>query len=146
MNCLFIYNPASGKGKINRYVSYVKTELGKKFDRVDVKASQKTGDLTVFAKEACGVYDTLVFSGGDGTFNEVLQGVGGEEIRPVLGYIPTGTCNDIARTYGIPFRVKKAVKTIVNGVPRSVDSFRVNDRYAEYVFTGLFIPKSWSFS
>ena len=145
MNCLFIYNPASGKGKINRYVSYVKEELAKKFDSVDVKASEKAGDLTAFAKAACGVYDTLVFSGGDGTFNEVLQGVGGEEVRPILGYIPTGTCNDIARTYGIPFRVKKAVKTIVNGVPREVDSFRVNDRYAEYVVcTGAFTQATYN--
>ncbi len=133
MNCLFIYNPNSGRGKINKYVDYIKKQLEEKFDEVAVRPSAKAGDLTEFAKEACGKYDYLVFSGGDGTFNEVLSGIGGQENRPILGYIPTGTCNDIARTYGIPFKVKTALKNVLKGVPKRVDCFRVNDRYAEYV-------------
>ena len=133
MRCIFIYNPNSGKGKINKYLSYVEKVLRSYFSDVEIRASQKAGDLTAFAKEACRKCDVLVFSGGDGTFNEVLQGIGREENRPKLGYIPTGTCNDIARTYGIPFSVKKAVRNVVKGEARAVDSISINNRFAEYV-------------
>lgn len=133
MRCVFIYNPHSGKGKINKYISYVEKVLRSRFEEVQIRASQKAGDLTAFAEEACENCDVLVFSGGDGTFNEVLQGVSAKENRPVLGYIPTGTCNDIARTYGIPFSIKKAVRNVVKGQARAVDSISINNRFAEYV-------------
>ena len=133
MNCLFIYNPYSGKGKMKKYAGAVKEILEKKFDNVEVRPSEKIGDLTAFSREACGKYDALVFSGGDGTFNDVLQGLAGQENKPVLGYIPTGTCNDIARTYGISFKIKRAAKQIIGGIPKEIDCFKVNEKYAEYV-------------
>ncbi len=133
MKCLFIYNPFSGKGKMIKHAESVRKILSARFDTVDVRPSEKIGDLSAFSREACGKYDALVFAGGDGTFNDVLQGLAGQPVKPLLGYIPTGTCNDIARTYGISFRIKRAAKQIVGGVPKEIDCFKVNDHYAEYV-------------
>ena len=147
MTCIFIYNPVSGKGKIAARKEYIIQELKEKFDRVDVYATKCAGDMSRVAHESVGKYDAIVFSGGDGTFNELLQGIAEFEELPILGYIPTGTTNDIAHTLGIPIRLKKALKTIKNGVVRKIDCMKVNERYAVYVVAaGAFTSATYSTS
>ena len=75
MKCLFVYNPNSGNGRINKYLSYVVNRLSKRFDQIDCHPTKNPQDATKIAREACGVYDYLIFAGGDGTFNEVIQGI-----------------------------------------------------------------------
>ena len=115
MRCLFVYNPVSGKGAIVKKLHYTVKHLRARFGDVDVYATHEAGELVQKAAEACGVYDVFVFAGGDGSFNEVVMGLGEKENRPVLGYIPTGTVNDIARSTGIPRNIRGAVKNIVSG-------------------------------
>lgn len=133
MRCLFVYNPVSGKGKINGYVDKIKATLTDRFGECDVYATRGPGELSEQAAAACGVYDVLVFAGGDGSFNEVVQGLGERADRPLLGYIPTGTVNDIARSTGIKRNIKGALKNIVAGTPQPYDVMKVNDNYVMYV-------------
>lgn len=143
MKCLFVYNPNSGKGKILKYLDYVVNSLKTKYDVVDTYATKSGEDAKRIAGEACGKYDLLVFSGGDGTFNDMLTGIGQKENRPILGYIPAGTVNDISRNLKIPCNVKKAVNVILNGEVINHDVGMVNnDCYFMYVcglgtFTGV---------
>ena len=133
MKCLFLYNPQSGKGKINKYVKFAEKELKEKFEAVDVACSEGPKDMEKKAKEACGKYDYLEFSGGDGSFNEVINGICREDKKPVLGYIPTGTVNDISRSCGIPRRVRRAIKNVKDGVAKKLDVMCVNGAcFAEY--------------
>ena len=104
MRCLFVYNPVSGKGKVGRCEGEIAEALSRRFGACDVYATRAPGELSEKAADACGRYDVLVFAGGDGSFNEVVQGLGERENRPVLGYIPTGTVNDIARSVASPVR------------------------------------------
>lgn len=133
MRCLFVYNPVSGKGKINGYVDKIQATLTERFGVCDVYETGAPGELSEQAAAACGVYDVLVFAGGDGSFNEVVQGLGERDNRPMLGYIPTGTVNDIARSTGIKRNIKAALKNIVNGTARPHDVMKVNDNYVMYV-------------
>lgn len=133
MHCLYIYNPVSGNGKAERKRKYIVRKLEERFGEVDVYATGAPGELSEKAAEACGVYDVLVFAGGDGSFNEVVNGLGERENRPVLGYIPTGTVNDIARSAGIKRSVRGAVKNIVRGGAYPLDVMKVNDSYVMYV-------------
>ncbi len=133
MNCLFLYNPSSGKSKIYKHLNYIKETLLKKFSEVTVWETTSKEDMIFKATEACGTYDSLVFAGGDGTFNDVLNAIMTKAERPVLGYIPTGTANDIARTYRIPKNLKKALKIITDGYHESRDIGKVNDMYFMYV-------------
>lgn len=147
MKCVFIYNPASGKQKNADFCEYVVEELKKIFEIVDVRPTQKGGDAENFAREACGVYDVLVVSGGDGTMNEIINGVAKQEKRPKIGYIPTGTTNDLAHSLKIPKNVKKAIKIIKNGFVTTHDIFKVNNRFGIYVCAfGLFTRSSYSAS
>lgn len=141
MKCLFVYNPVSGKGTIRKNLEYIKNTLQKKYETVDIYATKCAGDMVQKAKSACGEYDILVFSGGDGSFNEVVQGISNEENRPVLGYLPFGTVNDIAHSLKIPSKLKKALDNVLNGEVKEYDVMKVNDNYAFYVvcagaFTG----------
>lgn len=141
MKCLYIYNPVSGKGISKKVREYIVSALKTKYDAVDVKRTQKRGDARDFANAACGYYDTIVVSGGDGTMNEVISGIANQENRPTLGYVPTGTVNDLAHSLKISSNYKKAVKTILNGITISHDIFKANEKYGIYVcgfgiFTG----------
>ena len=133
MKCIFIYNPVGGNGKIASKKEYIVRELKEKYDIVDVYATKCAGDMTNAAREAVGKYDAIIFAGGDGSFNEVLQGICDFEELPVLGYIPSGTVNDVAHTLGLPIRLKKALKTIKTGKVEKIDCMKVGNRYAAYV-------------
>ena len=144
MKCIYVYNPESGNGKILKNKSYILSRLREKFGDVEERPTTKAGDASIFAKEACGKYDYFFVSGGDGTLNEVVNGMGESENKPIIGYIPTGTTNDIARSLHIPLKIKKAVSNIVNGVAYEHDIFKVNNRYGIYVCcTGLFTASSY---
>ncbi len=147
MKCLYVYNPTSGRQNNSKNKEYILSELAKKFEVVDCKPTQKAGDAGIFAREACGVYDVFVVSGGDGTMNEVINAIANVENRPKIGYIPTGTTNDLAHSLRIPKNIKKAVKIILDGHYVSHDIFRANDRYGIYVCCfGVFTKSSYATS
>ena len=145
MNCIFIYNPVSGKGKIAKRLPFIVEELQKKYERVEVYATKCAGDMSRVAREAVGSYDAIVFAGGDGSFNEVVQGIASLDDLPELGYIPSGTVNDIAHTLKIPKKIKKALKIIQTGRNELLDCMKVNDGYAMYVVAaGAFTGASYT--
>ncbi len=147
MKCAYIYNPKSGKQKTAKIVDYVVAKLGEKFDIVDVMPTSKRGDAQTFALNACGKYDVLVVSGGDGTLNEIINAISNKDNRPSLGYIPTGTTNDLAHSLKIPKNVKRAVNIILRGNYVKHDIFKVNDHYGIYVCAfGLFTESSYTAS
>ncbi|HHQ48105.1 MAG TPA: diacylglycerol kinase family lipid kinase, partial [Acidobacteria bacterium] len=70
---------------------------------------------------------TVVAAGGDGTICEIADGLhraGGGR----LGILPRGTGNDTARTLGIPLQWEAAARTILQGVPRSIDLIGMDGR------------------
>lgn len=145
MKCIFIYNPVSGSGKIEKKLPLIKNSLAEVYDEVVIRPTQAQGDTTRFASEAVGVYDTIVFAGGDGTFNEILQCVASVENPPKLAYIPCGTVNDIAHTLKISRNIKKALKVIKENRSEKLDCMKVNDRYAMYfVAAGTFTNVSYA--
>lgn len=142
MKCIFLYNPKSGTGKVLKKIDYIYKTLLTKFPEVTLYETKSTEDTIMASKNACGKYDVLIFSGGDGTFNDVACGVATQEKRPILGYIPAGTVNDIAKNLKIPLNIKKALKIILEGKTIYHDVGKINDKYFMYVaaigtFTGV---------
>ncbi len=145
MNCIFIYNPVGGKGQIAKQKDYIVQELKEKYEVVDEYATQCAGDMAAKAREVAKAYDAIIFAGGDGSFNEILQGIGDLEDTPVLGYIPSGTVNDVAHSLKIPKKLKKALKVIKTGKIEEIDCMKLNDRYAIYVVTtGAFTSATYN--
>lgn len=147
MKCIFIYNPNGGRGKIAKRLPYIVKQLRRGYETVDVYASRAPGDFAVKLKDIAGDYDCVVFSGGDGTFNEVLRGVCAMERPPLLGYIPGGTVNDVAHSLGISrCSLRRAIKVILDGRQEWLDCIQINDtHYAMYsVSAGAFTSASYT--
>ncbi|MBM7453210.1 YegS/Rv2252/BmrU family lipid kinase [Acholeplasma morum] len=139
----FIFNPESGKGKIEKNHRRIVQSFTDKGHEVEVLKTTKQNDAMLFASKPG--YDLILVAGGDGTLNEVVNGIMTLEVKPKIGYIPTGTVNDVAHLLGIPRNVKKAVKLILgDGVSRKMDIAKLNDTYFTYAAaTGKFAKASY---
>lgn len=71
----------------------------------------------------------LVVIGGDGTVNEVVNGVTGTDAE--IAVLPNGTGQDFARTHGIPSGLEDAVRVVLGGTTRTIDLGRVEFSKAE---------------
>lgn len=142
--CLFVYNPISGKGKIAKKKDKIVAMLESKY-QVDVVTSQYAGHIGEIILEKGEDYHLIVVSGGDGTLNEVVNSLARLNKKPVLGYIPTGTVNDVAHSLYIPRNISKAAQNILHGEIFKHDIFKMNDRYGIYVCcAGLFTETSYA--
>ncbi|MEW6283135.1 MAG: diacylglycerol kinase family protein, partial [Candidatus Eremiobacterota bacterium] len=72
-------------------------------------------------------YDTVVAAGGDGTINEVVNGVARSGVA--LGIIPIGTENVFAKEMRIPLRIEHACRHVVTSRPRTMDLGQIDERY-----------------
>jgi len=145
MRNIFVYNPESGNGKLKKYKDYIVKELSEKYGEIEVVETTHAGHANELAKESCGKYDYFFVSGGDGTLNEVINGFGEQENKPIVGYIPSGTVNDVAHSLGISKNIKKAVENLLEGEIFEHDIFKVNNKYGIYVCcAGLFSECSYS--
>jgi len=90
----------------------------------DVRMTKAVGQATHLAAEAAGSgYEMVVAVGGDGTVNEVLNGLVNDGAaphpEPVLGIIPLGSGCDLARTLGIRMETTEAIEGVgTNGTKR----------------------------
>jgi len=128
MKILFIVNPMSGRGRAAKNISKLESLLGKK--EVDYKMikTSSPGDAKNIASERRKDFDIVSVFGGDGTMNEVLNGlVGG---NTPMSIIPIGTGNDFARSANLPMKMEPALDNILNGKPISYDiGLFNNERY-----------------
>jgi len=99
---LVIYNPAAGRNR-QRRLSAVLDLLEEQVCSVTLRETRRRGDAEVFAREALADdWDVIVAAGGDGTINEVVNGmVGHGGLAPMLAIIPLGTANVMACEIGL---------------------------------------------
>ncbi|HYK75094.1 MAG TPA: diacylglycerol kinase [Pseudoneobacillus sp.] len=125
-----IYNPTSGREIFKRNLADVLQRLETAGFETSCHATTGAGDATKAARIAVERrYDLVIAAGGDGTINEVVNGLAEQEYRPKLGIIPVGTTNDFARALHIPRDIETATDIIVRGETIPVDIGRINDRY-----------------
>jgi diacylglycerol kinase (ATP) len=142
---MLIYNPKSGRQNFVKKLEYVMERFKPHFHDIFVFATEYPSHATDLAEIACqDNYDMLVIVGGDGTFNECVNGLMRYEKRPRIGYIPAGTCCDIGMSLGLSKKVEKSVDIILKGIPVKMDIVKTNDRYSCYVTaSGAFIDISY---
>ena len=107
--------------------------------------TQGRGDATQLVKDYAESKDLVICCGGDGTLNETINGVMELPRRIPIGYIPTGSTNDLASTLGIPRDPKKAAALIQAAHTNSYDIGLFNNRYYSYVAAfGAFTRSSYA--
>ncbi|MBX7254662.1 MAG: diacylglycerol kinase family lipid kinase [Candidatus Promineofilum sp.] len=87
----------------------------------------------ILAEEAArGDYDAVVAAGGDGTINEVINGLlraAGDGPTKPFGIVPLGTANDFNLMAGLPPTLAESVAVIARGQTRPIDAGQVNERF-----------------
>lgn len=122
-----LVNPVSGGVKSINIGPRIKAALtAKKIDFDLLYTKKSIGAMTLCRSIDENIYDTVIAAGGDGTINEVVNGLAGKKIR--LGIIPAGTVNVLAKELGIPLHVEKAIDTILKGKEKVIDTVMADQR------------------
>ena len=126
MKAAVIYNPYAGRGRSETTASIVDNCLTARGLDVTLHATRESAEATRIASHVAPESDIVVAVGGDGTVNEIVNGMAGSGAR--LGVVPAGTVNVLALELGLPFQVERACAVIAGGHTLSMDVGWVNDR------------------
>ena len=132
---LFLYNPQSGKGKIEKDSQ----AIGEMFRQAGYSIVDGPIDFSRNPFNGHETVDLVVVAGGDGTVNYVVNRMKEKHLDLLLGIIPAGTANDFAGALGMEKNPVKAAAQLLGGTEERVDCGRVNDHYFVNIFSfGIF--------
>ena len=144
---LLIINPNSGMKRANKYLTDILIIFSRHGYDVKIKLTEGVGDATQYVKKHGKDVSLIVCIGGDGTFNETIQGILESGFKTPLGYIPAGSTNDFATSLGISKKPLEAARDIMAGKETGIDVGMFNDRYFSYVASfGAFTKASYTTS
>jgi diacylglycerol kinase (ATP) len=119
---LIIVNPTAGAGRAARLVPWLRERLGPR-PEADLHVTRRPGDAEEVAADAArNGHDRVVAVGGDGTVQEIVNGLLRQPVGAVeLGIVPVGTGNDLARSLGLPGEPAQAWRAAMGRVTRPID-------------------------
>lgn len=124
-----ILNPHAGTALAQEQLA----EQLQRLPGLTIAETKQAGDAGRLAAEAVGSgYDLVVAAGGDGTINEVLNGVAEDFGRAAFGILPLGTANDFARTINVPSDVPAAIDALLAGRTQQIDVIRYTGSETRY--------------
>ncbi|MEY2585814.1 MAG: diacylglycerol kinase [Verrucomicrobiota bacterium] len=124
-----ILNPSAGSAA---GLDDIVTRIGR-LRGAEIRLTSKPGSAARLAKTALRKgRELIIAAGGDGTLNEVINGIGENLGDAAVGLIPLGTGNDFARTIGVPADIEEAIDLIRAGETRPVDLVRVTSDAVRY--------------
>lgn len=123
-----IYNPSAGQRWHVFDPQLVINYLTKQGWQVEARPTEYAGHGSELARLAVRQQvDVVIAAGGDGTINEVVQGLAHSEVK--LGILPVGTTNVLARELMISLNFQEALEYLPMAIPKRIDLGRVNQRY-----------------
>jgi diacylglycerol kinase (ATP) len=123
---LVIFNPAAGPRR-RRTLKRVLAELRQLGCAVTLRATEARGDAEAIARAADpNTFDLVAVAGGDGTINEVINGLVDRHMP--LALIPLGTANVLANEIGLRGDARMVARSIAEGVPRQIYLGQANGR------------------
>jgi diacylglycerol kinase (ATP) len=103
------------------------------FTGAQIDFSGKPGEATSLAQAAAeNGFERIIAAGGDGTLNEVVNGIAGFSDRVQLGLIPLGTGNDFAKMLDLPAGIDDCIETLQAGNVRAIDVVRVTSAQTRF--------------
>jgi YegS/Rv2252/BmrU family lipid kinase len=124
---IVIVNPSSASGATRDRWSAIASDIRTHFGPFSVRFTRHGGHAIDLAREAAANGASFIIAcGGDGTINEVANGIllSGEDVE--LGILPSGTGGDFRRTLDIPHGTREAARALKNGRTRTIDVGRVS--------------------
>ena len=131
-----VVNPISGVGKQKKIETLLKENLNQDLFDYTVRYTEHIHHGTELAREAADQgYDCIVAVGGDGSVNDVAQGI--KDSGVTMGIIPCGSGNGLARTLKIPLKPALAIRTLNQMNELAIDSIVINDRWLSVNAAGV---------
>ncbi len=118
---LLIINPVTAKPTISPHLIDVIDIFENGGYDVTVHISKHKNDIKELLGTVGESFDVVVSAGGDGTLNETVSGILPLNKKPRIGYIPSGTTNDFAKSWGIPSNPITVAKNIITEEPIRAD-------------------------
>jgi diacylglycerol kinase (ATP) len=147
MKFLLLYNPVSGRTNFKTHLYEIESIFSKSNHSLQIYESKRAHDLENVALNESANYDVFLVAGGDGTLNEVLNGIMRAEKKPSLAILPSGTANDTAAILGINKSIKRSLNIYFNEKPVMMDVNKINDQYFIYTASsGLLTRVSYDVS
>ncbi|SDK21756.1 diacylglycerol/lipid kinase family protein [Natronincola ferrireducens] len=138
-----ICNPNAGRQILQKSLpKLINTLQNQKNIRVDINYTTKALDAKNMAIEGCHQeYDLIITVGGDGTVNEVVNGIMVSDRKPKLAIYPAGTVNDFGNYLKIPKSVENFSTMILKGNTTKVDVGLARERYFLNVAAAGLLPE-----
>lgn len=127
LSILFIINPVSGTVKKSDVEQLIENYLDTQKFVYTIKYTEYHLHAFEIAKQEANNYQIIVAVGGDGTVHEV--GLGLIHTNTILGIIPMGSGNGLARHLKIPMSTKNAILLLNNFKSKLIDTVKINDTY-----------------
>lgn len=122
-----IINPISGVGSKRKIPRLIEQMCKENNDDVAISFTEYVGHASILTKEAINSgAECILAVGGDGTVNEIAQAM--LHTETVLGIVPKGSGNGLARELHIPMDVRRALSVIRERHITTIDCCRANDR------------------
>lgn len=132
MRVKVILNPYANRWHAGQKVEQVRAAFTAVNLTPDITITQAPAEGTAVAAAQAAQFDAVVAAGGDGTINEVINGLiqaAGDRLTIPFGIMPIGTANDLSDTLPLPRDLVQAAQVIANGHTRQIDAARVNDHF-----------------
>jgi lipid kinase, YegS/Rv2252/BmrU family len=142
---LFILNPRAGTMQASKHLSEILQIFSDSGYLTTVLMTTKSGDARDFAHQYANEYDVVACAGGDGTYNEMIDGVISVGAKCKIGYIPAGSTNDFGASIGLSKNTIEAANAIAHGEAITLDVGSFNGQHFSYVASfGAFTSASYS--
>jgi len=122
-----IFNPTAGKGNAIKKLPIIKQFLDYNNLKYEIHTTERIGHAIDLAEELCEKEGTaIIAAGGDGTINEVINGLMNAKIKnsdlsPIFGILPIGRGNDFAFGAGVPATLEDCLKALIKGNIQPMD-------------------------
>lgn len=126
-NYKFIVNPVASRGKSKKVGRWLEKKCREQNMDFDLQFTTKPKEASEIASKSYENFEYIVAVGGDGTLQEVINGLIGIDTK--VGIIPVGTGNDFVRAANLPHHPNEALEILLKGQTKKVDIGKVNDRY-----------------
>lgn len=126
---IFIINPVAGRDRAKKIVPVIEEMMGEANKDYKIVYTKEPREAITLTKQAIIEGFTIIVAvGGDGTINEVTEGIIESSNKVNLGIIPGGTGNDLAKGLDIPMDPREALRIILKGNVKRIDTGRIGDK------------------
>ncbi|HEG7223587.1 TPA: diacylglycerol kinase family lipid kinase [Staphylococcus aureus] len=145
---VLFYHEHSGLKNINQGIGEVTTALSSICKHLSIQLSENEGDIIKYCQEIktknyAKDVDILFILGGDGTVNELINGVMAHNLQLPIGILPGGTFNDFTKTLNIAPNHKQASEQMISAQVGTYDVIKINNQYAlNFVGLGLIVQNA----